>query len=419
MSGPVRSAEVLVVGAGPAGLSTAAALAREGVDVEVVDREAVPGGVPRHCHHTGFGLRDLRRVLTGPAYAGRLVDRAIDAGARLRPGVTVTGWAADAPGGVAVETTSPVGHERLEAAVCVLATGARERPRAARWIAGDRAPGVLTTGELQHAVYDERLPVGTAAVVVGAEHVSYSAVLTLRAAGVRVVAMVTDQPRHETYAAFAWPTRLGLRVPLVAGARVERVLGHGRVRAVELRLDDGGRRELACDTVVLTGDWVADHELARLAGAAVVGPARAVVVDESLRTAAPRVLAAGNVVHPVLTADLAAADGPVAARRAVALLRGEAAGPSTATVAVALGEPLAAVFPPRLSGAALPPRGRLVLWPGEAWPRARLEVRQGGRLLHRSPVPRALVRGRPTSVDASWATDLQVPGPEVVVTAHA
>jgi thioredoxin reductase len=417
MTEQVRSVEVLVVGAGPAGLTTAAALAREGVDVEVVDREAVPGGVPRHCHHGGFGLRDLRRALTGPAYAGRLVDRAAGAGARLRAGVAVTGWAAGGRDGVAVETTSPSGLERVEAAVCVLATGARERPRPARWLAGDRAPGVLTTGELQQAVYDERLPVGTRAVVVGAEHVSYSAVLTLRSAGVRVVAMVTDQRRHETYAAFAWPARLGLRVPLVTGARVERVLGRGRVAAVELRLADGSRREVPCDTVVLTGDWVADHELARLAGAAVEGPARAVVVDESLRTAVPRVLAAGNVAHPVLTADLASADGPVAARQAVAVLRGERAAPP-AWVAVVLGEPLAAVFPQRLSGAGRPPRGRLVLWPGEAWPRARVEVRQGGRLLYRSRLPAPLVRGRSTTIGASWVAELRVPGPDVVVTAH-
>src|SRR6185369_2502678 len=178
---------------------------------------------------------------------------------------------------------------------------------------------------------------------------------------------------------------------------------------VEVRLEDGSRREIDCDTVVLTGDWVADHELARLAGAAVDGPARAVVVDESMRTGVPRVLAAGNLVHPVLTADLACADAPVAARQAISWLRGEHSAGLPPSVAVAVGEPLAAVFPPRLSGAALPPRGRLVLWAAEARPRARLEVRQGGRLLHRTRLPVPLAPGRPAAVDASWATDVRVP----------
>ncbi len=81
--------EVLVIGAGPAGLSAAAELARRGVDVLVLDREREAGGIPRHSDHTGYGLRDLRRVLTGPAYARRLVDRAAG---RLGRGSSPSRW---------------------------------------------------------------------------------------------------------------------------------------------------------------------------------------------------------------------------------------------------------------------------------------------------------------------------------------
>ena len=67
--------DVLVVGAGPAGLSTAAALAKRGARVRVLDRDEAPGGVPRHSDHPGYGWRETR-VLSGPAYARRLTDRA-------------------------------------------------------------------------------------------------------------------------------------------------------------------------------------------------------------------------------------------------------------------------------------------------------------------------------------------------------
>ena len=75
----------------------------------------------------------------------------------------------------------------------LLATGCRERPRAARLVPGDRPSGVLTTGELQQRVYlgGERL--AGRALVVGAEHVSFSAAVTLAHAGARVIALVTDQ----------------------------------------------------------------------------------------------------------------------------------------------------------------------------------------------------------------------------------
>src|SRR5206468_7002720 len=61
--------DVLVVGAGPAGLAAATALSRRGRSTIVVEREAEAGGVPRHCAHSGFGWLDLRRVSSGPQYA--------------------------------------------------------------------------------------------------------------------------------------------------------------------------------------------------------------------------------------------------------------------------------------------------------------------------------------------------------------
>ena len=76
------TAGVVVVGAGPAGLSAAVELLRLGVGpVLVADREDEAGGVPRHSWHTGYGLRDLHRVMTGPAYA-RSLSAAASASAR-------------------------------------------------------------------------------------------------------------------------------------------------------------------------------------------------------------------------------------------------------------------------------------------------------------------------------------------------
>ena len=102
---------VVVVGAGPAGLSAAIELRRLGAGpVLVADREPEPGGVPRHSWHTGYGLRDLRRVMTGPAYARSLVSAALSAGAELRAGTTVTGWTPGPDGSHAVTMTSPAGR---------------------------------------------------------------------------------------------------------------------------------------------------------------------------------------------------------------------------------------------------------------------------------------------------------------------
>ncbi|MEW2636251.1 FAD-dependent oxidoreductase, partial [Streptomyces sp. NPDC048389] len=65
MSRRERTVDVLVVGAGPAGLAAAAHLAAAG-RVEALEREQRPGGTPRHSHHRAFGPR--HRPVGGPRY---------------------------------------------------------------------------------------------------------------------------------------------------------------------------------------------------------------------------------------------------------------------------------------------------------------------------------------------------------------
>ncbi len=290
--------EVVVIGGGPAGLSAAIELRRRGVKVTVLERELEAGGIPRQLPHLGFGMRDRRRVTTGPRYAAGLVRTAERACVDLRTGVTVTGL-----DGMQVHLTSTSGTDTIAADAVVLATGVRERPRSARLVPGDRPAGVFTTGALQRFVQHHHAPLGGRAVVVGAEHVSYSAVLTLRHAGCETVAITTPFDQHQTYRSLAWAT--ARKVPLRTGVDVAEVVGRRRVEAVVLT--DGSRIE--CDMVVFTGDWVPDHELARRAGVPMLPVAKAPVVDAGMHTEVRGVFAIGNLVHPAETADVCALDG--------------------------------------------------------------------------------------------------------------
>jgi flavin-dependent dehydrogenase len=144
----VSEVDVAIIGAGPAGLAAATELGRHDASVVILEREAQPGGIPRHSDHQGYGLRDLRRLTSGPRYARRWSELAERAGAELRPRTQVTGWSGE---GV-LELTSPHGREELRARAVVLATGCRERPRPARLVPGTRPQGVMTTGMLQQLV---------------------------------------------------------------------------------------------------------------------------------------------------------------------------------------------------------------------------------------------------------------------------
>jgi NADPH-dependent 2,4-dienoyl-CoA reductase/sulfur reductase-like enzyme len=408
---PRLTPDVAIVGGGPAGLTAARELAgRHGLDVVVLDREREAGGIPRHSDHPGFGMRDLHRLLTGPRYASALVDAAVSASAQLRTEAMVTGW--DGERGLWV--TSPQGRLRIAPRAVVLATGARERARAARLVPGDRPPGVLTTGQLQNMVHIQRRPVGTRAVIVGAEPVSWSAVLTLRAAGCRTVLMTTEHATPEAYAAFTVPGRWLLGVPVSRRTRLTRVIGRDRVEAVEIeQLDTGRRTTVECDVVIFTGSWIPDHELARSAGLDLdpghLGP----LVDSALRTSRPGVFAAGNVLHPVDTADVAALDGVHVARHVSGYLsRPSGAGAADgAAIALGVAAPFRWVFPGLVRiGAGPPPRGRVLLRGNEFRRTPRVLLHQDDVVRARVTLPWPLSPGRLFRVPASMLAALDPGG---------
>lgn len=391
----MKTVDVAIVGGGPAGLTAAAELAAT-LNVVVLERENDAGGIPRHSDHPGYGIRDMKAFLSGPEYARRLVRNA--ARAEIRTQTTVTGWADD----LTLETTCPVGRERIRARAVILATGARERPRSARLIPGDRAAGIYTTGHLQNVVHLKHGKVGRRAVVIGAELVSYSAVLTLKHAGCHTELMASEYAALESYALFNLAGRtplLGTRV--ATRTRLTRIIGKPTVEAVEVEhLDTGVRRVIACDTVVLTGDWIPDHELARLAGLDIDRGTRGPVVDSVLRTSRPGVFAIGNVCHPVDTADIAAIDGRHVAASVRAYLAGTGTGADAVRIEVAA--PLRWIAPSLLRpGDPAPARHRLLAWTDEFVRFPTVIARQGGGLIGRKTLPWPAAPGRVFRIPSS------------------
>jgi len=401
---------VVVLGGGPAGLAAAVKLRRCGVpDVVVVEREAAAGGIPRHAQHQGFGLRDLRRPLSGPAYARRYAHLAVEAGAELRTETMVTRWS---PGGP-LELTGPGGPETIEPDAVVLATGCRERPRSARLVPGSRPEGVMTTGTLQQLVYLERRKVGTRALVVGAEHVSFSALLTLAHGGARAVGMTTELPRHQTLPLFRAGAGLRFRAPLWTRTAVTAIHGRPRVEGVEVTdLDSGRTRAVACDTVVFTADWIPDHELAVMGGLEMDPGTRGPVVDTALRTSREGVFAAGNLLHGAEPADIAALSGRHAAAAAAEYLR-DGAWPEK-RVKIECEEPLQWIAPNALSLSGDPPRDRFLLRSSEFLTRPRVEVVQDGRTVWGGRF-RRVVPGRSAALPAAWTQSVDYDGGPVRV----
>jgi thioredoxin reductase len=402
--------DVIVVGGGPAGLACAIELRRRGIsDVVVLDREERAGGIPRHCAHQGFGVRDLHRALSGPIYAQRYVELAHSVGVDIRTETMVTGWSPDG----SLEVTAPEGRESLRASAIVLATGCRERPRPARLVPGSRPEGVLTTGLLQQLVELRSQRIGTRAVIVGAEHVSFSALLTLVHAGLKVAGMATELPAHQSLPGAAVGAALRYRMPLWTRTALTEIRGLPRVEEVELRdLSTGQRWTVPCDTVVFTADWIPDHELSVTAGLELDPGTRGPRVDTALRTARAGLFAVGNLLQGAEPADVAALGGRHAAGAVARWLNQSDHWPER--VPIVCRPPLTWISPNAVSGGEPPPRDRFALRSSAFLAGPQIEIRQQDRLLWSGRL-RKMVPGRSSSLSPSWLAQVDPHGSTIEV----
>lgn len=317
------SPRVLIVGAGPAGLAAAAELARCGVDdVLVIDRDDAAGGIPRFCHHPGFGLEYAHWPYSGPRFAEMMVGQLKASRIQIHSGTTLIAL----EHGPVCEVTGPgLGHRKLEPQVVILATGVRESNRNNLVVPGVRPPhGILTTGLLQQLVHrGVALPTFMRRLVVaGTEHVSFSAILTARHAGLRVVAMVGREDRVKSFRAAGWLARaFGTAIHLES--EIAAVKGTSeRVQSVLVRGKEG-EHEITCDAVLFSAGWIPEVEAFAGGALAIDAATGGPVIDQAMRTSIPGVFAAGNVLRGVETSGFAALEGQRAGAMAALAIAGD------------------------------------------------------------------------------------------------
>lgn len=186
-TGPVEQAtDLLVIGAGPAGLAAAIAAAGRGAAVTVLDERPQSGGQfykPLAPSHQAQRPID-RQFRDGLA----LRDAAIRAGVTIRQEATV--WGAHAADEVVaiVEGRETVYRPRQ----LVIAPGAYERPAP---FAGWTLPGVMTTGAAQTLARAYRVSPGQRVVIAGNGPLNLQLAYELVAAGVDVVAVLESAPK--------------------------------------------------------------------------------------------------------------------------------------------------------------------------------------------------------------------------------
>ena len=294
--------DVLVIGAGPAGLAAAIAAKKAGVDnLIVLEREDHPGGILRQCIHNGFGLHRFKEELTGPEYAQRDINTAYEMGIDIRTGVTVLSVSEE-------KRVTAVSRERglqvFQAKAIVLAMGCRERPRGALAIPGTRCSGIYSAGTAQKFVNLEGYMPGRKVVILGSGDIGLIMARRMTLQGAKVLACVELMPYSSGLNRNIVQCLQDYGIPLYLSHTVIDIHGKERLSGVTVAKVDENRRpipgteiEFECDTLLLSVGLIPENELSAGAGVALSPVTSGAIVSDTLETSIPGIFACGNVLH--------------------------------------------------------------------------------------------------------------------------
>lgn len=244
--------QVLVVGAGPAGLAAARAAANQGQRVILVDEQPRVGGWLWREPHTVEGrpgsewLRDTLaeleqagvQILTRTTAFGYFDDNLIACAERVQDHLPV-----------------PAAHQprqrlwKIRAGRVILATGSIEQPMV--FPDNDR-PGIMLAGAVRCYLHAYGVLAGQRAVLVTNNDDAYRTALDLLAAQAQVV--VVDN-RPEVSGELPQQVR-DLGVPVLSGTVIRQVHGRFGVQSLEVqRLSDRYLMRFDCDLIAVSGGW--------------------------------------------------------------------------------------------------------------------------------------------------------------------
>jgi len=293
--------DLLIIGGGPAGLSAAIRAKEEGVEkVTILERNTHLGGILNQCIHHGFGLHIFKEELTGPEYAQRLIDRAIELKVDFAMNTMVTNLSPER----VVTYVSPAGAKQAQAGAVILGMGCRERTRGALGIPGNRGRGVYSAGTAQALVNMKGIMPGKRVVILGSGDIGLIMARRMCLEGAEVLGVYELLPFSAGLKRNIAQCLDDYGIPLFLSHTVSRIVGHKYLEGVYVAPVDENRNPIAseeqyipCDTLLLSVGLIPENELSKSAGVTLSSITGGAVVSSDLSTNIPGIFSCGNVLH--------------------------------------------------------------------------------------------------------------------------
>ena len=290
--------DLIIVGAGPAGLSAGIEAAKKGVKVVVFDENEKPGGQLFKQIHKFFGSKEHRAKIRGFVIGKQLLSEAAEAGVEVILNATVIGLYQDKE--VVVKIGEEIEHFKGNSVI--IATGAAENMVT---FPGWTLPGVIGAGAAQTLMNLHGVLPGKRVLMLGTGNVGLVVSFQLEQCGCEVVALVDAAPRVGGYGVHASKVaRTG--VPFYLSHTIVKAEGEKYVTGVTIAEIDnkfqfipGTEKHFDVDTICMAVGLSPMSQLLKMAGCKMVDDPKkggqVPVCDEYGRSSLPGVLVAGDV----------------------------------------------------------------------------------------------------------------------------
>ena len=338
--------DIIVIGAGPAGMAAALAAAEKDPQctIALIEREEHIGGILKQCIHDGFGLIRFKERLTGPEYAWRYRDMLTQhSNIDIFVSAFVIRIVQQNGGGFELTFTNPQnGIFTLSCTALISATGCRERTDRQVFIHGDRPSGVFTAGQAQAFINLKGYLPGKRFVILGSGDIGLIMArrLTLETAhiggSVEGVYEVKSEPSGLTRNIVQCLEDYG--IPLHLSTTVSALHGAGRLEGVTVTQVDGRMQPIAgteryipCDTLILSVGLIPENDILDSLAPSMDARTKGPQVNQYMETTVPGLFSCGNALHVNDLVDYVSESGSIAGEQAALLCSGTAFEDNTAS----------------------------------------------------------------------------------------
>ena len=323
----MRKRELVIVGAGPAGMAAALAAKEAGVrDILLIERDQYLGGILNQCIHHGFGLEYFKETLTGPEYAQRFIDKLNKVGGIE---ISLRSFVTHLRRDKVLTVLKPGKLQQIQAKAIIMATGCRERTREMAHIPGTRPAGIFPAGLAQKLINIEGLMPGERVVVIGSGDIGLIMARRFTLEGAKVEAVIEIQDQTKGLVRNVVQCLEDFDIPLYFRHRVAKIHGQDRVEKVDVikvngQGEDiqGSRFQIQCDTVLISVGLIPENELIEMAGVLLDTKTHTPVSDALNTTSIDGLFVCGNAFEVYDIVDSVTRDSEKAGIQAARYLQG-------------------------------------------------------------------------------------------------